>query len=306
VEIYQLKSFISVAREGHLTRASEQLHLTQSTVSKQIKALEDELGVLLFERQTSGMLLTKAGRKLLPIAERTLANAVELLGTARGLRGAIVAQLKLGTIIDPEFLRLGEVLGRVLQYYPMIDVKLQHGISGWVLERVRAGELDAGFYLGSLNDADVELFELGRLNYVVIGPVAWREQLATASLAALAALPWVGTPVHSSQRRMVNAMFAEQGLQYRVVIEADQEASMIDLVRQGLGLCLMRAEPALAASERGELCIWPLRQFPCQLSLVTRTAARFDPALGALMGVLSEVWGIDNKHTNPETPNELA
>jgi DNA-binding transcriptional LysR family regulator len=292
VEIYQLKTFITVARVGHLTRAADQLHLTQSAVSKQIKALEEELGVVLFERLTSGMQISKAGAKLLPIAERTLACAVELLGSAKGLRGAIVARLQLGTIIDPEFLRIGEVLGRLLQYYPMIDVKLQHGISGWVLERVRAGELDAGFYLGALSDPNVELVELKTLQYVVIAPAAWNDQLTSAGMPELAAMPWVGTPAHSSQYRLVRGMFAEQGLQHNTVIEADQEASMVDLVRKGVGLCLMREELALGAAERGEVSIWQRRRLACPVSLVFPKSAQHDPAIGAFLGVLREVWGI--------------
>jgi DNA-binding transcriptional LysR family regulator len=55
MEIYQLKAFLAVARVGHLTRAADQLHITQPAVSKQIKALEEELGVLLFDRLPTGM-----------------------------------------------------------------------------------------------------------------------------------------------------------------------------------------------------------------------------------------------------------
>jgi DNA-binding transcriptional LysR family regulator len=54
MEIYQLRAFLAVARHGHLTRAAEQMHISQSAVSKQIKALEDELGVVLFARTSSG------------------------------------------------------------------------------------------------------------------------------------------------------------------------------------------------------------------------------------------------------------
>jgi DNA-binding transcriptional LysR family regulator len=70
MELYQLRSFAAVAELGHLTRASERLHISQPAVSAQIKALEDELGVALFERVSSGMVLTSAGRKLLPLRKR--------------------------------------------------------------------------------------------------------------------------------------------------------------------------------------------------------------------------------------------
>ena len=78
MELYQLRSFAVVAELGHLTRASERLHLSQPALSAQIKALEDELGVTLFERTPSGMVLTSAGRALLPEAEKVLAAAQAL------------------------------------------------------------------------------------------------------------------------------------------------------------------------------------------------------------------------------------
>ena len=64
MELYQLRGFAAVAESGHLTRAAERLHLSQPALSAQIKALEDELGVHLFERGPSGMALTAAGKRL--------------------------------------------------------------------------------------------------------------------------------------------------------------------------------------------------------------------------------------------------
>ena len=65
MELYQLRSFAAVAEENHLTRAAERLHLSQPAVSGHIKALEGELGVRLFERASTGMELTAAGKELL-------------------------------------------------------------------------------------------------------------------------------------------------------------------------------------------------------------------------------------------------
>jgi DNA-binding transcriptional LysR family regulator len=64
MELYQLRTFVTVAEEGHLTRAAERLHLSQPAVSGQIKALEQELEVRLFDRSVSGMELTASGREL--------------------------------------------------------------------------------------------------------------------------------------------------------------------------------------------------------------------------------------------------
>jgi DNA-binding transcriptional LysR family regulator len=290
MEIYQLRTFLAVARLRHLTRAAEQLHLTQPAVSKQIKALEQELGVLLFERQPTGMVLTSEGQALFPMAERTLFSAMELLNHSRVLRGEVAGEVTIGTVIDPDTLRLGAFLGALLAYFPKVRARLQHGISGWVLERVRGGDLDAGFYLGPVLDPDITSLPLCTLQYVVIAPPEWKERMAQADWAALAAMPWIGTPVHSSQHRLVRAMFAERGLSVTPVIEADQEASMVSLVRTGVGLATMRDDLALEAQRRGEVCIWPGTTQDCTLSFIFKTTHRDNVLVAACCKALTEVW----------------
>lgn len=301
MEIYQLRTFLTVARMGHLTRAAEQLHLTQPAVSKQIKALEQELGVLLFERQPTGMVLTREGRELFPNAERTLFDAMELLNHARTMRGEVTGSVVIGTIIDPDTLRLGSFLGALLAYFPKVQARLRHGISGWVLEQLRSGEIDAGFYLGPVLEADVSSLPMRTLQYVVVGPPHWREQLARSGWNDIAALPWIGTPAHSSQHRLVRAMFAEHGLTMRSVVEADQEASMVSLVRTGVGLATMREDLARAAQARGELTIWHGTVQDCPLSFVFQSARRDDMLVAACRKALADVWPCD-----PPQPGEDA
>jgi hypothetical protein len=101
VEIYQLRAFIAVARTGHMTRAAERLHLTQSAVSKQLKLLEEELGAPLFERSASGMALSVAGKRLLPLARCTLDAATELMSAAKLMQGWVSGLLRLGTLRRP-------------------------------------------------------------------------------------------------------------------------------------------------------------------------------------------------------------
>jgi DNA-binding transcriptional LysR family regulator len=299
VEIYQLRAFVAVARLGHLTRASEQLHVTQPAVSKQIKALEDELGVTLFERTPAGMTLTKAGISLAPRAEKMLQQADGLLAAARELSGNVSGLLKLGTIIDPESLRLGDFLGRVLLQHPMIDIKLHHGISGLIKERVSAGELDAGFYLGPVNEPRLQSIELKQVSYCVISPPAWEAQLTHADWKTLAAMPWVGTPPQSSQHRIVQQMFAGHGLVPNYAVEADQEASMLSLVRSGAALCIMREELAVPAEMKGELRILSGYKQTCPLSFLYVGQREIPRDLQAAILILKKVWELDESDICP-------
>lgn len=290
LEIYQLRTFVAIARTAHLTRAAEQLHLTQSAVSKQIKALEEECSLLLFDRSTAGMALTAAGRRLLPMAARVLEAAADFSSTAMAAQGLVAGVLRLGTIIDPESIRLGPLLGALLKFYPQIDVRLRHGISGSVLSSLRAGELEACFFLGAIDDPQIVALPLDIETYVVAAPSAWATSLADADWATLAGMPWVGTPPGSSQHALVQHAFAERGLVQHTVIQADQEASMIDLVRSGVGLCLMRERLTSDVVAAGQAVVWPGARIPCPLSMLIPANAADTPVTRAFLEALRSVW----------------
>src|SRR2546425_12547441 len=114
MELYQLRSFAAVAELGHLTRAAEKLHISQPALSAQIKALEDELGVALFDRTPTGMVLTAAGQQLLPEASELVAAAGALSSHAKAFAGGVAGRARVGTLADPEFIRLGDFLAQAL------------------------------------------------------------------------------------------------------------------------------------------------------------------------------------------------
>src|SRR2546425_886255 len=89
MDFNRLRSFAAVAEAGHLTRAAEKLHLSQPALSAQIKALEDELDLTLFERTSTGMALTAAGKRLLAEADKILAASQTFEAEARALKGGV-------------------------------------------------------------------------------------------------------------------------------------------------------------------------------------------------------------------------
>lgn len=176
MDLTLLRAFATVAREGNLTRAAVQLHLTQPAVSLQIKHLQETLGVTLFTRTSRGLALTRDGQTLLPHAERALAAAADVQRAAAALRHEVRGRLRIGTILDPGFLRLGGFLRALVESHPQIETALRHGMSGWVLEQVRAQALDVGYYIGRPDEDDPRddtLFHtitLTRFQYRVLAP----------------------------------------------------------------------------------------------------------------------------------------
>src|SRR5260370_42546978 len=138
-----LRCFITEAREGPVSRAANLLHLTQPAVSLQLKGLEESTGLLLFNRTPGGFTLTEAGAALLPLAHKAVSATSDFRTMADSLKESMRGTLRVGTILDPEFTRLGPC-GRMLAKSQRTEVFLRYGMSDDVLTRIGKGELDVG------------------------------------------------------------------------------------------------------------------------------------------------------------------
>ena len=290
MELYQLRTFVAVAEAGHLTRAAEKLHVSQPAVSAQIKALEDELELVLFERTSSGMVLTSAGERLLADAQKVLAAAQLLRNEAKALKGEIAGKVRVGTMSDPGFIRVGEFLNMTVERYPLLQVELHHEITGAAFAKVRDGELDASFYYGALEHPSVEGLRLRSVTYRVAAPAAWSSRVVDADWAEIAMQPWIITPAISTHHELVRALFDKHGIEPIKVVEADQESVIASLVVSGLGLSLIREELALEKEAAGEVCLWRDVRFDTTLRFIHRVERKDDPVIRALLGVLRDTW----------------
>jgi DNA-binding transcriptional LysR family regulator len=299
MDLTLLRAFVTVAKEGNLTRAAVQLHLTQPAVSLQIKHLQETLGLTLFTRTSHGLALTRDGQSLLPHAERALGAASDVERAAAALRHEVRGTLRIGTILDPEFLRLGGFLKQLVETWPHIETALRHGMSGWVLEQIRAGELDVGFYIGQPKDHDprdgaaFHAVTLTHFQYRVLAPAGWKDRVKGArDWRSLAALPWIWTPPASAHNRLLSRCFTEAGVKPVKVAEVDQEPNMLDLVKSGVGLTLARDAIAIAEAHAHALTIVDGVTVPTQLSFVTLSARKDEPAIAAALKLIEQQWAI--------------
>jgi DNA-binding transcriptional LysR family regulator len=290
VELYQLKGFATVADEGHLTRAAERLHMSQPALSAQIKALEEELGMELFDRLPGGMALTAPGKRLLASARRVIEAAAALQREALMLRGEVVGKVRLGTLSDPGFVRLPVVLAEAVQRFPLLEIELHQEVSGAAFAKVREGELDASFYYGDLEDPDVGSMELREIGFRVVGPAAWKERIQGAKFADLTRLPWILTPPISTHRVLSEALFSKHRVKPETLLEADNEAVIRSLVVAGLGVALMREDLANELAESGEVVVWEGTRLPTKLRFVWGGKRGQDPDVSALRELVREAW----------------
>jgi DNA-binding transcriptional LysR family regulator len=295
MDLTLLRAFVTVAREGNLTRAASHLHLTQPAVSLQIKHLQEALGVTLFLRTSHGLALTRDGQALLPHAERALAAAGDVQRAAAALRHEVRGKLSIGTILDPAFLRLGGFLRQFVETWPHVETALRHGMSGSVLDQVRSRELDVGYYIGQPGpDADTfYAITLTRFQYRVLAPAGWKDRVKDAhDWRALAALPWIWTPPASAHNRLLTRLFERAGAKPVKVAEVDQEPSMLDLVKSGVGLTLARDSIAIAEAHAHALTIVEGVTVPTQLSFVALAERREEPAIAAALRLIDAQWSM--------------
>lgn len=304
IDLRTLRAFVTVAREGNVTRAAELLHVTQPAVTLQLKRLAAETGLSLFRRTSTGLELTQEGALLAAKAEQVLAALTDFGQTAGHLSTRVRGKLRIGTIIDPEFTRLGAFLKALIESGPGIETTLRHGMSGDVPEGLRRNELDAGFFLGDPRDYDhaadsagennAPLFharELAQLTYRVVAPPALAGFVRGADWSQLASFPWIGTPQASVHNRLLSRLFADLGVRQNIVAQVDQETSMVAMVRTGVGLSLCRESIALHEQQAHGLVLAENIKISTTLSFLHLEARNQDPTILAALDAIRRAWG---------------
>ncbi|WP_120503493.1 LysR family transcriptional regulator [Sulfitobacter mediterraneus] len=297
--INSILAFVTVAREGSVSRAAEALNLTQPAISHQIKRLAEETGITLFNRTPTGLQISHDGSAVLSEAERVLDAMSDFQRSARQRSGRISGKLRIGTIVDPEFIRLGRVLARLRTEHPDIETELTHGVSGDIMAWLKRGQIDAGFYLcgpddlapmGLDREEPIHAIKLADFTYRVIGPVGWQKQIENADWSELAKLPWIGTPERSVHYRLLSKIYTNPADRLGVVARVDQEASMLEMVRSGIGLSLCRDSIALHQKQSFGLAVCNVVSVPACLCFVTLDRRKDSPILSEVFSLLQSSW----------------
>lgn len=298
MELYQLRTFVAVADEGHLTRAAERLFISQPAVSAHIKALEEELGVPLFTRTPRGMQLTSEGGQLRTQAEAALKSVGELLDQARALRENLSGVLKIALNTDPELLRVRQLLSSLRTDHPKLSVHLMQSMSKVIVEDIRLGRIDGGFaYVGEpLSGQQAEELTGLRLSSTtlhVVCPPDWTGRLAACSWEDAAEEPWIWYSDNCPCRPLLLKQLGPLAKRINKVAVTDAEGTLKSLVSDGAGLGLLGRHEAEAWEESGEVGILrSLPGLPIDIWFLHRADRSGDPALLAVRQALRAVWGL--------------
>jgi LysR family transcriptional regulator, cell division regulator len=154
MDVADLRLFAAVAHTGGIGRAALELNTVQSNVTTRLKALEDRLGTVLFERSNRGVVLTAAGQRLLPYAKRVVC----LLDDAKRAvndDGQPAGPLAIGSLETTAALRLSPFLARFAKSHPAVDLSLKTGTSSELVAQVLDRALDGAFVCGPVDHTDL-------------------------------------------------------------------------------------------------------------------------------------------------------
>lgn len=251
MNLEQLRSFVEVARMGNFTQAADELHLAQPSLSRQIAALERDLGAELFHRARAGSTLTTAGESLLPLARRMLADADSVRRELNELAGLQRGRVRLGATPTLCISLVAEVLSAYHAAHPGIELHLSEQGSRRLLDELAAGELDLALITTS-DASSAERFTVAPLlveELVVISsagaaPVTSRR---TVTLAEVAALPQIVFSSTYDLRSTTDAAFQAASLTPDVILEGAEMDAVLRFVERGLGVAIV---PAMVLIDR--------------------------------------------------------
>lgn len=290
MEIYQLRGFCEIAREGSFTRAADKLFLTQPAISLQLKALEEELGESLFERRRGGVRLTQAGQVLYGHARQVLAQLSQAREEISSLREVLKGRLAIGTSDTNCTYVLPEVLRRFKERHPLVELDIRNKMSPEVVRLVQDGEVDFGLATLPIKHRDLVAEELFSRQDVLIcppeHPLAGKRQVR---LQDLVTQPLLVLEQGSTTRRLLEEAFHQAGLVLRPGMNLGSIEVLKRFVAIGLGIALV---PEVAVAEEvatRQLAAVRVRGLaPRAVGLVERRGRRRSPAAAAFVELLRE------------------
>lgn len=292
MDIKQLQTFLTIAREGHMTRAANLLHLTQPAVSAQLSKLEDEVGQRLFDRMPTGMVLTEAGEMFRTYVEESLAKLEdgrvaidELIGLQRG-------SLAVGGGATATTYLLPPILGRFHEEHTEIRFFVREQSSQQSVEDVLSGELDLAIVTLPIKGTSESRTPISKLEVdpwvedelrLIVPAGHPLSRAGTFSWAELDEQPLVLFEAGSAVRAIIDERIDAANIDVDIVMELRAIASIKQMVAQGIGAGFV-SQFALGEPDEGLRCVEnPIRR---RMAVIYRGDRTQSPAARAFLEMM--------------------
>ncbi|QFU91188.1 LysR family transcriptional regulator [Amycolatopsis sp. YIM 10] len=287
MSLRQYEYALAVAEEGSVTAAAEVLHVAQPSVSQQIRGLERELGVRLFDRTPTGLVPTAVGRAFLREAEVAVSASRRARATARAGADELVGELVVAVQMGFGTPQLPRALGVLRRRFPRLEVTVFEEPSSVEMERLgRRNVLDLAL-MASCEQTPADAHHLGDEEFVVVLGAGHRLLDAErVALRELAGEPWVRFDRDSALDGVLLAVLRDNELTPTTAARVSQTATAVRWAAHGLGVTLV---PASVVPHGYEHLVRPLLPAVSQ-PVVAVIRQRPGPAEAALLELLRQTW----------------
>lgn len=249
MELKHLRSFVILAQELHFGRAAQRLSIVQPALSMQIKALEDELGARLFDRDRHSVSLSETGRVFLPEAQATLHQSGRALDIARASGRGEVGRLRIAFVSSVLPYVLPQLIRTLHQRYPRIELDLKDMASPEQMRLLREDQLDFAMIRLPISMPGIHTSPILREPFVVAMP----GDHALADFDVVEPVRLTSIPVYLLARRFAPglqdeliAALVRAGVHLQIAAELGEFTTMLALVSAGLGVGLLPSQAARA------------------------------------------------------------
>jgi DNA-binding transcriptional LysR family regulator len=303
MELRHLRYFVAVAEELHFGRAAERLHVSQPPLSQQIKQLEEEVKVRLFDRSKRWVRLTSAGRLFLEHVRPVLAQADGAVLAARRTLGGECDRLSVACAPWAELMAVPGILRRFSKLHRQIQIEIQTMNSIQQLRALKTRTVDVGFMGPGSPDKDLHMERLVAHPLVVALPanhrLAARAHLAPRDLAGESYV-MLAADVAPTYAGIVTGYWEKTGVAMKERLKTDQPHAVIDLVAAGAGFALVPW--SVQDYEKKGIVCRRLDPAPPELELWLAWARGVEyPAINAFLEVARQVAGQPRSHVSAES-----
>ncbi len=240
MELRHLLYFKTVAEVLHFTKAAEKLHISQPPLTRQIKELENELGVQLFVRNNKRVELTDAGRYFLEASESLIRQLERSKQLVKQIHDAVSGEFRIGYISSTPQVFLARVLQKLKGKSPLLKTRLYELATIKQIKALEEGKLDIGILRAPVSSTQLEVRSLWRDDFSLVYPIHWKLTRAAEDLAHQAFISYnrVYAPYYHTQ---FLACCQRLGFKPDIVHECNNMHSILRLVENGLGIAIVPA-----------------------------------------------------------------
>ena len=255
MELWQLRTFRTVAETLNFTRASEDLHLTQSAISHQIKALETSLGVSLFIRGKSGVILTDAGKIALRYAESILAEAEEMREEVAGRERSMVGRVRVAAATQALVYLFAPFFEEFMDAFESVELVFRTTVSTeQTVEDILNGVADVGFASLPVYSPNLQVTDLFKDELVlIVGKKHRLANLKEIKVKELAKERWILFERGASIRYATDDFFKKVKVEPEMSLESNDTYFVKLMIEHGLGVSLMPSWTVREEIENGKL-----------------------------------------------------